>query len=219
MASTAAEVSRLYAANRVKRAQSKLDVGEDEISKLIGEFFDPDEKVLRLNLYKDRINTSRRRGAIPLHAFYLNAPPNDRLAYLFDIPEPDKKSKTMKYDRSRSRSTSPPRLSSTVNQRKDKKRVPTEAERVINTFVERHNDEQRKQEEAARKEAELKEKKARGQLAKQVFGGSFKEDLPSNQLSVRVKGSGKDWELELKNRPDMKKPKDKWKLGKQLQEL
>lgn len=83
MASTPQEVGRLFDRNR---GQAAIKISGD-ISKLLAEFFDPYEAVLRLNIYKDRINTSKRRGAVPLHAFYLNTPPNDRLAFLFEIPD------------------------------------------------------------------------------------------------------------------------------------
>lgn len=164
MANTADEVKRIYDANKVKKAEAKLNT-TDDITKLLREFFDPNEIVLRLNLYKDRINTSRRRGAIPLHAFYLNAPPNDRLAYLFDIPEPDHKGGQTLKSMSRSRSRSPQRLERSVKQ-KDKKKIPTQAEIMIKAFVDRHNDKEKEKEASLRKEAELNELKARGELAK-----------------------------------------------------
>ena len=102
MANTADEVKRLYDAHKGARAESTIRTSESKLPQLLAEFFGPHEVVLRLNLYKDRINTSRRRGAVPLHAFYLNAPPNDRLAYLFDIPEPEKKRPRTAYDTKKS---------------------------------------------------------------------------------------------------------------------
>lgn len=74
------------------------------------------EIILRLNIYKDRISSSRRRGAVPLHAFYLNAPQNDRLAYLFDVQEPER-----------------PRARPSGD--KDAEKDLTEIEKLINRFV------------------------------------------------------------------------------------
>ena len=88
---------------------------------LLTQFYNPYEVVLRLNIYKDKINISKRRAAgIPLHAFYLNVSQNDRLAYLFDIDEPDKKKL---------------RTTSTIGL-KDKDEYLTEAQKAINAFIE-----------------------------------------------------------------------------------
>lgn len=89
MANTLREVSSVFEKRRAL-APSKLHNGN--VTMLLSQFFDPYEVVLRLNIYKDRINTSKRRAqGVPLHAFYLNVSQNERLAYLFDIDEPEKK--------------------------------------------------------------------------------------------------------------------------------
>lgn len=89
MANTLREVGSVFEKRRAL-APSKLH--NSNVSMLLSQFFDPYEVVLRLNIYKDRINTSKRRAqGVPLHAFYLNVSQNERLAYLFDIDEPEKK--------------------------------------------------------------------------------------------------------------------------------
>jgi hypothetical protein len=104
---------------------------------LLDQFYNPFEVVLRLNLYKDRINTSKRRAAgVPLHAFYLNVSENERLAYLFDIYEPDKR-----------------KLRETVGQ-KDKEENWSEAKKAINAFVKKMEEDfaKRRAEEEAKQE-------------------------------------------------------------------
>ena len=71
MANTLEEVDRLYNRNRA-RAERTLSGGDPKA--LLADFYRPQEIVLRLDLYRCRINTSRARGSVPLHAFYLSAP-------------------------------------------------------------------------------------------------------------------------------------------------
>lgn len=89
MANTHREVGSIFEKRRAL-APSKLH--NNNVSMLLNQFYDSYEVVLRLNIYKDKINTSKRRAqGVPLHAFYLNVSQNERLAYLFDIEEPEKK--------------------------------------------------------------------------------------------------------------------------------
>ena len=115
MANTKQEVDRLF---KERRPTLGKKLHNEKINLLLDQFYNPFEVVLRLNLYKDRINTSRRRAAgVPLHAFYLNVSQNERLAYLFDIDEPDKR---------KLRATDGP---------KDKEENWSEAKKAINAFV------------------------------------------------------------------------------------
>ena len=88
MANTKQEVAKVFQERKMTLGK-KLN-NEKAVNLLLDQFYNPFEVVLRLNLYKDRINTSKRRAAgVPLHAFYMNVPQNERMAYLFDIHEPD----------------------------------------------------------------------------------------------------------------------------------
>lgn len=109
----------------------------EKINLLLDQFYNPFEVVLRLNLYKDRINTSKRRAAgVPLHAFYMNVPQSERLAYLFDIHEPDKRN-----------------LRAT-GASKDNEENQSEAKKAITAFVKRMEEDfaRRKAEEEAKQE-------------------------------------------------------------------
>lgn len=115
MANTLQEVTKIF---EMRKATAGKKLHNAKVSMLLNQFYDPYEVVLRLNLYKDRINTSKRRAAgVPLHAFYLNVSQNERLAYLFDIHEPEKK-----------------KLSATDGP-KDKEENLSEAKKAINAFV------------------------------------------------------------------------------------
>lgn len=151
MANTAEEVSRIF--DRNKGQAGKTEMGD--VQKLLAEFFDPYEVVLRLNIYKDRINTSRRRGDVPLHAFYLNTPPNDRLAFLFDIPEP-------------------PEFKRLSRQSGAKEKEKTAAAKVIAAFVEGKQKEFEERQAAEKKAAKEQKAKKDIKLGKQVFGESYK---------------------------------------------
>jgi len=170
MANSEAEVRDIYFSNK-ERAEAKVKMTDNELAKVLKDFFQADEVVRRLELYKDRINTSRRRGAITLYSFYLNTLPHDRLAYLFSLPD-DKAAKE-----------------------------------AIANYIEKQEKETKKRERAALKEKAERDAKGTQQVKKKVFGESYKKTE-----------DGK-WEIELKNRPDYTKPKDKWKLGRQLLEL
>lgn len=134
MANTKKEVDRLF---KERKPTLGKKLHNENINLLLNEFYDPHDMVLRLNLYKDRINTSKRRAAgVPLHAFYMNVPQAERLAYLFDIYEPDKRN-----------------LRVTVAS-KDNEENQSEAKKAITAFVKKMEDDfaRRKADEEAKQE-------------------------------------------------------------------
>ena len=60
--------------------------GQQQLEDLVREFFSDENLMRRLVLYRDEINKSRRRGAVPERAFYKSCLPEDRLYNMFNQP-------------------------------------------------------------------------------------------------------------------------------------
>mmetsp|Transcript_33677 Transcript_33677/g.52018 ORF Transcript_33677/g.52018 Transcript_33677/m.52018 type:complete len:369 (-) Transcript_33677:3302-4408(-) len=164
------------------RCSKQIRGGETGARSLLTSFFSDANVILRLQLYRDKINTSRRRGDVPLLAFYINIQPEDRLYYLVH----KKKVTNKRHD----------------DDEHGKK------ERSMQDIIEDYEREQKELREAAkeaeRKKMEEKRTTEAKAIGKSVFGKNFDE---------------KALEPKLKNRPDPARPKDKWKVGRELKAL
>ena len=59
------------------------------MTRKLNEFFSRDNMILRLALYKDRVNKSRRKGDVTLLVYYINCKPEERLNNFFALRDKD----------------------------------------------------------------------------------------------------------------------------------
>lgn len=59
-------------------------VDQARAAQLLNEFFNMDNLAIRLIIYKDTINKSKRKANVPLQTFYVNIPYYERLVHMFD---------------------------------------------------------------------------------------------------------------------------------------
>ena len=75
-------VKQVYQANK-DMAKLNIPGGDQAVTRKINEFFNRDNMVLRLALFKDRVNKSRRKGDVTLLVYYINCKPDERLNNFF----------------------------------------------------------------------------------------------------------------------------------------
>lgn len=81
-------VKRVYQANK-DMAKLNIPGGDQAVTRKLNEFFSRDNMVLRLALYKDRVNKSRRKGDVTLLVYYINCKPDERLNNFFAMRDKD----------------------------------------------------------------------------------------------------------------------------------
>ncbi len=180
MTNEPAKILSYYEQNK-DRCSKQIRGGETGARSLLTSFFSDANVILRLQLYRDKINTSRRRGDVPLLAFYINIQPEDRLYYMIHKKK--------------------------VTNKRSEAEAPGKKERSMQDIIEDYEKEQKELMEAAH-EARLKkltEKKTAEAkvLGKSVFGKHFDESKLEPKLKNRPDpAQPKDkWKLgrELKN--------------------
>ena len=81
MTNDVAKIVRLYRENRA-RAGLEIAGGEAYVDQILNDFFSLPNTVLRLCLYKEKLNKSARKGEVPLFQFYLNMSKEERLVFM-----------------------------------------------------------------------------------------------------------------------------------------
>lgn len=79
------KIIKIYRENK-NRMKNMVDGGESEVNRIIHDFFSKDNCVLRLLLYKDRVNKSKRKTEVPLYQFYVSMLPEEKLIYMVSLP-------------------------------------------------------------------------------------------------------------------------------------
>ena len=73
----------------------KLKSDDSTVRKNLEKFFASDQMVLRLALYKDRVNKSRRKGDVTLLVYYINCKPEERLHNFFAMKDKEEAKKAI----------------------------------------------------------------------------------------------------------------------------
>lgn len=190
------EIIKIYHSNKAK-LQQDIPGGDDEVQRIVRDFFTNDNTVKRLVLYKDIVNKSKRKGEVPLYQFYLNMKPEEkRLAMV----EKGKELIELKKDE----------IVETEG-RKTRTHLPLD-EYICHIYTLNQMRQQEKIKKAKDEKQKLKQREYKKEVLAKVFGDHF--DVKAlKQDDEPEKG------ITLKQRPDYKVPKDKWRLGKELKQL
>ena len=147
MPSTISEIMSVYQTYKSTISQLR-DTNQETLSKMVHHYFEPQEKVLRLMLLRDRINPSRRKGEVTLLAYYINLKPDEKNANMINMDQPgrnkEERSATAKFE--------------------------------IEIFEKNQAIKQRQESEEELKEFQKAEEKKSVQIYKAVFGKKFDEE-------------------------------------------
>jgi len=188
------EIIRIYQENKT-RCRTSIAGGETEAARIINDFFSNGNTVLRLVLYKDVINKSKRKGAVPLQQFYINMLNEEKLTYM--VYKPSKPMMELvdkpKYDEKGNRVANKIPLDQyMIYQYEEAEKAKAEEKRI--------------QREDREWEKMLETKK---ETLKAVFGDSYNEKAAHDDPSAGIKLPARD----------VTAPKDKWKVGNELKAL
>ena len=75
------EIKEIYEKNK-QRARETISGGPSLVAKVVDDFFDDENTILRLELYRHYINKSKRKGSVPLLQFYINMLAEERLIHM-----------------------------------------------------------------------------------------------------------------------------------------
>ena len=75
------EIKEIYEKNK-QRARETISGGPSLVAKIVDAFFDDENTILRLELYRHYINKSKRKGSVPLLQFYINMLSEERLIHM-----------------------------------------------------------------------------------------------------------------------------------------
>ena len=71
------EILKIYRENSSSH-NVQIAGGEAQITKALDDFFKDENIVMRLILFKDKINKSKRKAEMPLNVFYINMTPDEK---------------------------------------------------------------------------------------------------------------------------------------------
>jgi len=76
------EIKRIYYAN--KQRCRNIQVGEQDVDRIVTDFFSIENTAKRLVCYKDVVNKSKRYAKVPLYQFYVQMQPDEKLIYMVE---------------------------------------------------------------------------------------------------------------------------------------